>query len=140
MEADTYVLALTSVGDRKEGFLRLCRAVEEIDRRESLKCSEKENKKERYKNVEMKTVMRISQAMDALSERCALEESIGRISVEFAYLYPPGIPLIVPGEQITGLFVKNVRRYVEEGFDLQGLSDLSNQTIRVLANEVTRAV
>lgn len=138
MEAENYVLALTAVGDRREGFVRLCSAVEEIDRRESLKYKG-ERKTERCRNVELKSVMRISQAMDALSERCTLEESIGRISVEFAYLYPPGIPLIVPGEQITGLFVKNMRRYVEEGFDLQGLSDLSNNTICVLTNEVTRA-
>ena len=81
--------------------------------------------------------MRISHAMDAPSERCTLEESIGRISVEFAYLYPPGIPLIVPGEQITGLFVKNMRRYLEEGFELQGLSDLSGGTVCVVENDVT---
>ena len=139
MEAENYVLALTSAGDRKEGFFRLCEAVEEIDRRESLKDKE-EVKTDRIKNPEPKSLMRISHAMDAPSERCTLEESIGRISVEFAYLYPPGIPLIVPGEQITGLFVKNMRRYLEEGFELQGLSDLSGGTVCVLANDVTRAV
>ena len=37
MEAENYVLALTSPGDTKEGFDRLLKAVEEIDRRESLK-------------------------------------------------------------------------------------------------------
>ena len=119
MEAENYVLALTSAGDRKEGFFRLCEAVEEIDRRESLKDKE-EVKTDRIKNPEPKSLMRISHAMDAPSERCTLEESIGRISVEFAYLYPPGIPLIVPGEQITGLFVKNMRRYLEEGFEAPG--------------------
>ena len=139
MEAENYVLALTSAGDRKEGFLRLCEAVEEIDRRESL-IDKEEVKKDRIKNPELKSLMRISHAMDAPSERCTLEESIGRISVEFAYLYPPGIPLIVPGEQITGLFVKNMRRYLEEGFEVQGLSDMSGTTVCVLANDVTMAV
>lgn len=37
MEAENYVLALAAVGDTAEGFERLCEAVEEIDRRESLK-------------------------------------------------------------------------------------------------------
>ena len=37
MEAENYVLALAAVGDTEEGFRRLCEAVEEIDRRESLK-------------------------------------------------------------------------------------------------------
>ena len=84
----------------------------------------------------MKQIMRISQAMDADSERCRLEEGIGRISAEFAYLYPPGIPLIVPGEQISGHFVKNVRRYLEQGFEVQGLSDQTSETICVVSNDV----
>ena len=37
MEAENYVLALAAVGDTEEGFRRLCEAVEEIERRESLK-------------------------------------------------------------------------------------------------------
>ena len=84
--------------------------------------------------------MRISCAMDALSERCTLEESIGRISVEFAYLYPPGIPLVVPGEQITGLLIKNMKRYLEQGLELQGLSDMSDSTILVLARDTREIV
>lgn len=135
MEAESYTLALTSVGDREEGFLRLCSAVEEIDRRESLKYKEAPVPREKARYQELNQLMRISQAMDALTERVPLEEGIGRISAEFAYLYPPGIPLIVPGEQITGLFVKNMRRYLEQGFDFQGLSDTSDRSILVLTNE-----
>ena len=40
MEAEAYALALTSVGDTVQGFDRLCEAVEEIDRQESLKNTE----------------------------------------------------------------------------------------------------
>ena len=135
MEAENYVLALAAVGDTAEGFRRLCEAVEEIDRRESLKCKKEAEEEEPLKNGKMKQMMRISQAMDAESERCALEECIGRTSVEFAYLYPPGIPLIVPGEQISGHFVKNVRRYLEQGFEVQGLSDQTSETVCVVKNE-----
>ena len=135
MEAENYVLALAAVGDTAEGFRRLCEAVEEIDRRESLKCKKEAEEEEPLKNGKMKQMMRISQAMDAESERCALEECIGRTSAEFAYLYPPGIPLIVPGEQISGHFVKNVRRYLEQGFEVQGLSDQTSETVCVVKNE-----
>lgn len=136
MEAENYTLALTSVGDIEEGFDRLCAAVEEIDRRESLKYTEDSDRREKCRYSELKQFMKISQAMEALTERIPLEESIGRVSAEFAYLYPPGIPLVVPGEQITGLLVKNMRRYVEQGLDLQGLSDISNQTVLVIANNI----
>ena len=82
-------------------------------------------------------VLSVSEAMETESESCILEECIGRISAEFAYLYPPGIPIIVPGEQITGQFVRNVRRYMEQGLEVQGLSDTSAETICVAArNEI----
>ena len=132
MEAENYVLALAAVGDTAEGFERLCEAVEEIDRRESLKYKGKTEERAPVKNSRMKQVMRISQAMDAECERHQLDECIGRISAEFAYLYPPGIPLIVPGEQISGHFVKNVRRYLEQGFEVQGLSDQTSETVCVV--------
>ena len=139
MEAENYVLALAAVGDTEEGFRRLCEAIEEIDRRESLKYKEMENNHISVKKGKMKQVMRISQAMDALNERYPLNECIGRVSAEFAYLYPPGIPLIVPGEQISGHFVKNVRRYLEQGFEVQGLSDQTSETVCVVSSDVREA-
>ena len=60
----------------------------------------------------------------------------GKVAAEYAYIYPPGIPLIVPGEQISGHFVKNVRRYLEQGFEVQGLSDQTNETVCVVRNEM----
>ena len=135
MEAENYVLALAAVGDTAEGFERLCEAVEEIDRRESLKYRKEAVEQEPVKNGKMKQMMRISEAMDAENERYPLAECIGRTSAEFAYLYPPGIPLIVPGEQISGHFVKNVRRYLEQGFEVQGLSDQTSETVCVVKNE-----
>ena len=81
----------------------------------------------------MKQLLTIAQAMDAPQKRFPLEESIGKVSGEFSYLYPPGIPIIVPGEQITGHFVRNVRRYMEQGLEVQGLSDSTSETICVAA-------
>ena len=137
MTTENYVLAMAAVGDTQEGFKRLCDAIEEIDREESLKKTETREKEisTRRECSPMKQIMTISQAMDASVRSCPLEESVGKISAEFAYLYPPGIPIIVPGEQITGLFVRNVRRYMEQSLNLQGLCDDSNQTICVVKEQ-----
>lgn len=135
MEAENYVLALTSAGDTEEGFIRLCEAVEEIDRRESLKIYKKSDKiLFHLKNLcaEPEQRMSITDAMEAPAEVCPLEESIGKISAEFAYLYPPGIPILAPGEQITGLLIRNMRRYKKQGLELQGLKDYTNETICVV--------
>ena len=134
MESEYYALAIAAVGDTEEGFERLCHAIEEIDEEQKEQAASQE--------TEIKTVyhplsqtMTIKEAMETPDEVCPLEESIGRISSEFAYLYPPGIPLIVPGEQITGQFVKNMRIYMNKGLYLQGLEDHSNRTIRVVTKK-----
>lgn len=135
MESEHYVTAITSVGDTKEGLDRLCNAIEEVDRRESLKIKEGETEaifQEVSPYMQMKQIMGIAEAMESPALRYLLEESIGKISAEFVYLYPPGIPILVPGEQITGQFVRNVRRYMEQGLDLQGLSDYTNKTICIV--------
>ena len=93
------------------------------------------NKKYACKCGHMKQLMSISRAMDAPSQLCLLEESAGKIAAEFVYLYPPGIPIIVPGEQITGLFTRNVRRYMEQGLNLHGLCGENNETISVVKEQ-----
>lgn len=142
METEHYVLALAAVGDSEEGFERLYQAIEEIDQEEAQKKKEKREAEEpkagRTAYTSLSQFMSITEAMESESEIRKLEESVGRISAEFGYLYPPGIPLIVPGEQITGQFIRNMRIYMEEGLYLQGLEDYTNETIRVVAQNTTK--
>ena len=142
METEHYVLALAAVGDSGEGFERLCQAIEEINQEEAQKKKEKRETEEpkagRTAYTSLSQFMSITEAMESKSEIRKLEESVGRISAEFGYLYPPGIPLIVPGEQITGQFIRNMRIYMEDGLYLQGLEDYTNETIRVVAQNTTK--
>ena len=141
MESENYVLAIASVGDREEGFERLCQAIEELDQEQAdlIKAGipAEENKKldTRSMHFVLTQMMSMADAMEAPTEKCPLEESIGRISAEFAYLYPPGIPLITPGEQITGQFIRNMRIYMDKGLYLQGLEDYTNKTILVVEQQ-----
>lgn len=156
MEMSTvdYVIAITSVGDTREGLERLCTAIEEINRREEAKsqlAAEEEKDSDRVQGEKrtedtgckcstMKQVMTISQAMECPAQQCFLEESIGKISAEFVYLYPPGIPIIVPGEQITGLFLRDVRRYMEQGLNIHGLCGEENELISVVKEQTENSV
>ena len=136
MAAEKFVLGIAAVGDTEEGFERLCTAIEEIDA-EIQQTDESEESQYHTSHARMTQLMTISQAVDAQQRRYSLKESVGKVSAEFAYLYPPGIPILVPGEQITGQFVRNVRRYMEQGLEVQGLSDTSAETICVAArNEI----
>lgn len=48
------------------------------------------------------------------------------------YLYPPGIPLLVPGERISQELLARVQGCLESGLSIQGMEDFSCQTVRVL--------
>ena len=54
-------------------------------------------------------------------EKRNFKDSAGYISMEYAYLYPPGSPLIVPGERITQEAVEILCWYQEHDFSIEGL-------------------
>ena len=79
-----------------------------------------------------KEVMSIAQANDARKCEVRLEESGGRISGEFVYLYPPGIPFLAPGERIPERLPEQLARCRELGLQLQGMADYTGEKIRVI--------
>ena len=92
-----YALAMTSVCDTDEGFDRLLRALTEIDSQ----CKEAEHPigfavtslpPKRYS---------IAEALRKDGKMHDIHNAEGRISREYIRVYPPGVPLIVPGEEIT---------------------------------------
>ena len=50
-----------------------------------------------------------------------LTQSEGYISAEYAYLYPPGIPMLVPGERITAQIREHFQWYMERTYEIQGV-------------------
>ncbi len=208
MAAGTYVLAMTSVGDIREGFQRLVQALHEIDgnleKENGLPLSgidrnlEKENEsllsgidrnleKENGlplsgidRNLEKENEPILSVIVKKLKEEnpWPLSESelmldsenggigltaaglprlervfssskaeqagkqnpesvsalpwsccCGKISMEYAYIYPPGIPLIVPGERISKEVIARIEEYSRMGFDIEGLNKSGYITI-----------
>ena len=64
-----------------------------------------------------------AEASNASLERVRLEKSAGCISGEFIYLYPPGIPIITPGERMTETIIRQVVYDREIGLPVQGMED-----------------
>lgn len=133
MAAGSYVIAMTSIGDTKEGMDRLISALFEIDE-ELEKNSEKEKRYYLPRQEQVLTSfevegMRRMETVKSLS----WQKSAGFISMEYAYLYPPGIPLIVPGERITKETAAMLVDYQNKGFSVEGIS--VENYIEVLINE-----
>ena len=70
---------------------------------------------------EVAQVMKISDALDAECETVALERAVGRVCADFVILYPPDVPLIVPGEIYTEEKVSEIRVWMERGFSVMGV-------------------
>ena len=73
-----------------------------------------------------------AEAFNALLERVSLEESAGRISGEFIYLYPPGIPIITPGERMTAEIIRQVVYDRNIGLPVQGMEDQNTEYLQVV--------
>ena len=131
MTAPEYVIAMTSLMDTEEGFERLGTALLEIDGvlRRRMESGRKEKAaSETPEGLESKLShpvrrMLICEAMDADTERTAFQDTVGKASAEFVYLYPPGIPIIAPGEVFTDAIVEKIMAYKAAGLLVQGPAD-----------------
>lgn len=77
-------------------------------------------------------VLTPKQAFESPWERVELEHAAGRVSAEVVTCYPPGIPLVFPGELITSDVVKHLRVIRDLGFRISGPEDRSLRTLRVV--------
>ncbi|QGH34382.1 aminotransferase class I/II-fold pyridoxal phosphate-dependent enzyme [Gracilibacillus salitolerans] len=65
-----------------------------------------------------------------------LQESAGRISAESIMVYPPGIPIFIPGEIISEENLDYISENIKSGLPVQGLEDETLATVRVLKERV----
>jgi Arginine/lysine/ornithine decarboxylases len=122
------ILAYISVGDRPQDIERLVGALGEIKRRF------KKDKRELvpHKIIHPTVVMTPQEAFYADKKSVSLEEGIGKISGEMIMCYPPGIPLLAPGELITKEIVDHIEYSKEKGCSVMGTEDLEVNRINVL--------
>ena len=129
MAAGDYALAMTSMMDTDEGMRRLLNALYSIDAGLHAVCSYQGFKEALPKAI---TACSIFEAEKAAGRRVGLAESIGCISKEYAYLYPPGCPLIVPGEEISNEVIALLEKYRLCGFTIEGLQNQELDEIEVM--------
>lgn len=134
MASVSFILAMFTVNDSPEAYERMTRALLEIDRklaeekwkkdacREKAVCR-KQTKAGRVPDHIDRSIdsVPLFQAWDREAEEILLWESAGRHVAEFVNLYPPGVPLLIPGERITETLCHDIQRAVEEGLNVQGI-------------------
>lgn len=122
------ILAYISIGDREMNLERLVGALSEIKR---LYSGEKTGLFD-HEYIDPVLKMTPQQAFYGNKEKLLFEESAGRICGEFAMCYPPGIPILAPGELITKDILDYIAYAKEKGCFLTGTEDMNIEYINVI--------
>lgn len=159
MAAQRYVLGMTSICDREEGFERLYTALLETDallKQKRTVFQESgtvdlsaesgkfvlghDSQGKIYKNNRNicfpKAEYSIADAIDLeKKEIINMESCVGRVSAEYIYCYPPGTPMIVPGERVRQSDLEYIQSCIRQGLNVQGIKDNSFQKLEVIKEE-----
>ncbi len=122
------ILAYLSIGDRKRDIERLVSALSEVKRRFQ------REKAGLMSQEYMEPLVDVSpqDAFYAQKESLPIEETEGRVCSEFVMCYPPGIPILAPGERITREILDYIRYAKEKGCSMTGPEDAGIERLNVL--------
>lgn len=123
------ILAYISIGDRIQDIERLVGALEDIRR-----LYEKDSR-DLYCGdfIKPEAVMTPQQAFYAGKKQVPIRRAAGCICAELVMCYPPGIPILTPGERVTEEIIEYILYAKEKGCSLQGTLDPNVELLNVIA-------
>lgn len=128
-----YVICMTGICDTDEGFDRLSRALYEIDRQLTTDTSALPV------NADVGLLQRLpvcictsAEARSQAKESVPFSSSAGCVAGEYLWAYPPGVPLIVPGEVIGKGLIGQVQAFLDAGVSVKSTSGEMPQKILTL--------
>ena len=122
------ILLISTVGDDENAFASLTDALYNINKDPALESSNKVI----FKPIKYKTCLNIRTAYYSKKKTIKLKEAIGCISGEMVVPYPPGIPVLLPGELITKEIVEYIELVKLNGIQLNGINDLRGENILII--------
>ena len=146
--APRHIIAITGIADPEETFERFARALLTIDAELELSASSicttstiepqatepfRYSENNRFHSPAIPEFVHDSCAVeDAPTESLPYSACEGRISAEFLYLYPPGIPMLVPGERINAELLDCIEQLLQKDFSLYGPKRAADKYLQVI--------
>ena len=129
--SDMYnILCLVTPGDTQENIDLLLKALRELS------AETYQVNAARELVVKVPEIPQLSltprQAFYGDTELIPFKESAGRIIAEFIYVYPPGIPILLPGEVISQSNIDYIIDHLEVGLPVKGPEDRSIEQVKVI--------
>ncbi|MDE6712624.1 MAG: amino acid decarboxylase [Lachnospiraceae bacterium] len=122
MTTPVYVLLILTIMDTEEGYRRLSEALHEIDNNMEKIDNTKKYLMKRSKGDLPEAVYTIAEADAMEGEWISSKDAIGRISQGIVAVYPPGRPLLVPGERITEQVIEELKYSRSSGCEVHGIA------------------
>lgn len=117
MANTNYVIAMTSICDTKENFERLLVALKQIDKKIT-----------KTKNKEMYDTFQLPERLLSINKAIHQDENLkwvdfknaeGKIAKEYVWIYPPGIPMMVPGEVMDKEMIKKLENIMKSNIEVR---------------------
>lgn len=124
------IMAIVSIGDKKEWLDTLIFALKDI--KERFATSKKIKSAFLFSRPQMVVTPR--EAFYANKKAIPLKDSMGEVSGESVMAYPPGIPIVAPGEKITMEIINHIEFLKNQDCILTGLEDPKIEYIYILGN------
>lgn len=129
--SDLYnILCLVTLGDTEHSVAPLLQALRVLSERYYAKTAANTVQVRLPELPELVLLPR--DAFYAPTEVVPLAESAGRVAAESVMVYPPGIPILMPGERISEANLLYIREHIEAGLPVQGPEDRTLQVLRVV--------
>lgn len=121
-------LAYVSIGDRKKDIERLVSALADIKR------NYRKDPAKLFKTEYIDPIVDASpkDAFYANKKSLPLAETVGKTAAEFLMCYPPGIPILAPGERVTQEILTYIKYAKKKGCQITGPEDMSIQRLQVI--------
>lgn len=122
-----YVLAMATVCDTRKSLNTLARALIAID--ETLKQAKKTDENDAFPVPEMAQPPAL--ALAQAGEWVSFDDASGRVCLDYIFAYPPGIPLVCPGEILSQELIEMLTSFGQAGITLKSTKGLDNNSIWV---------
>jgi arginine/lysine/ornithine decarboxylase len=126
-----HILVIVSIGDRQDDLARLVEALRQIAAETGLQGALLPLDKVHPPSLTNRFIMTPRDAFYSDTELLSVDQSAGRVSAEIVTVYPPGIPLLVPGEEISRDAIDYITNMAGLGAIIDGLNE-NNSLVRVV--------
>jgi arginine/lysine/ornithine decarboxylase len=126
-----HILVIVSIGDRQDDLDQLVAALQQISAETGLQGALLPLDRVHPPALNNRFAMTPRDAFYSDTEMVGLDQAAGRVSAEIVTVYPPGIPLLVPGEEISQDAIDYLRNMAGLGAIIDGLNE-NNSLVRVV--------